>query len=115
MFGRRWPDHCLSILAVKVANLKAAGQFDIIHFDWLLDCIKREIIANLEPRYMIYTKPETQEKFKNEIDVYGDSFATDTTPELLQQVQRHYVPLRLTVSSYFVQRFKSYFLLCTRS
>jgi len=71
---------------LKVKNLQFRGEIDIIRHKWILDCIGKENLLSLEPRYMIHTSPSTQAIFQNDIDPFGDSFTTDTTIENLREI-----------------------------
>jgi len=72
--------------ALKVRNLITKGDVDIIHYKWLSDCVQKEALISLEPRYMIYTKPETKAVFLHDIDKYGDSYTADTSVSLLREI-----------------------------
>eukprot|EP01126_Amoeba_proteus_P057923 TRINITY_DN7421_c0_g1_i1.p1 TRINITY_DN7421_c0_g1~~TRINITY_DN7421_c0_g1_i1.p1 ORF type:complete len:395 (-),score=91.78 TRINITY_DN7421_c0_g1_i1:135-1319(-) len=71
---------------VKVKNLIQQGNVDIIKTKWLLECVGQEVLVTLEPRYMIYSKPETRAIFGNDIDCHGDSYTVNTTVHLLREV-----------------------------
>eukprot|EP01124_Arcella_intermedia_P024176 TRINITY_DN4012_c0_g1_i3.p1 TRINITY_DN4012_c0_g1~~TRINITY_DN4012_c0_g1_i3.p1 ORF type:complete len:941 (-),score=258.52 TRINITY_DN4012_c0_g1_i3:49-2478(-) len=71
---------------LKVKNIQQKGDIDIIKTKWILDCIGRESLVSLEPRYMIHTSPKTQSVFENDIDQFGDSFTTMSTVESLREL-----------------------------
>jgi len=73
---------------LKVKNIQLRGEIDIIRHKWILDCIGKENLLSLEPRYMIHASPSTQTIFQNDIDKFGDSFTTDTTVENLREILR---------------------------
>lgn len=75
-----------SCLALKVKNIIQFGQLDVIHPKWIFDCIERGEIIDLEPRYMLYIKPETQAIFYNEIDIFGDSYTTESNADSLKDL-----------------------------
>jgi len=77
-----------TILALKIKNLKAAGDFDIIRYKWIVDCVVKGMFIPLEPRYMIFAKEDTKEMFVNEIDMYNDSYRSDATVDTLREVRQ---------------------------
>jgi len=84
---------------LKVKNLTVRGDIDVIRHKWILDCIGREALLSLEPRYMIYTSPKTLAIFHNDIDKYGDSFATETSVATLREVFQHMDALASTATT----------------
>ena len=70
-------------------NLISRELYDVVHYKWLLECVQRESLIALEPRLMLYAKPETQAVFENDIDKFGDSFTHNTTVPLLREVFQH--------------------------
>ena len=71
---------------VKINNLITHGRFDVVKPKWIFDCINSGSIVPFEPKYMIFTKDETKEKFMEEIDRYGDSFSKDCSANSLKEV-----------------------------
>ncbi|EFA81882.1 DNA ligase IV [Heterostelium album PN500] len=69
---------------LKIQNLISSGSFDIVHFQWLLDCIEGKRRIPLGPKYMIFTTEATRDIFSKEIDPYGDSFTEDTDVQTLK-------------------------------
>ncbi|EGG24891.1 DNA ligase IV [Cavenderia fasciculata] len=68
---------------VKIQNLIHDGHFDIVHYQWLLDCIQEGKVLPLSPKYMIYTTNKTKQLLLQDIDRFGDSFTQDTTVDEL--------------------------------
>ncbi len=83
------------VSALKVQNLISRELFDVVHYKWLLECVQKESLVALEPRLMIYAKPETQAVFENDIDKFGDSYTHDTTVPLLREVFQHMDKVKL--------------------
>ncbi|GAM24471.1 hypothetical protein SAMD00019534_076460 [Acytostelium subglobosum LB1] len=63
---------------VKIQNLINSGTIDIIHFQWIVDCVAAGRRLPLGPKYMIFTTEATRTLFLQDIDPYGDSFTVDT-------------------------------------
>jgi DNA ligase-4 len=80
---------------LKVQNLISREMYDVVHYKWLLECVQKESLVALEPRLMIYAKPETQAVFENDIDKFGDSYTHDTTVPLLREVFQHMDKIKL--------------------
>lgn len=77
--------------SIKVKNwcrgkLNLNRDKDIVHYRWLLESIRQGRIVPLHPCYMIYTTKHTRERFKVEIDQYGDSHTEDVTVDQLKMV-----------------------------
>lgn len=68
---------------VKISALKKRGTHDIIHPQWLFDCIAQHErtgehhLLPLEPRHLFFATPLTAHKAANRVDKYGDSYARD--------------------------------------
>jgi len=81
---------------VKVASLQKRGEENIIHSNWLFDCIKQdeidtrgglpEYLVPLEPRHMFFTKVDQKDEITKNVDEYGDSYARSTTAEELKEL-----------------------------
>jgi len=68
---------------VKVRNLKRHGEWNVLHYRWLLECASADRLVELEPKHMIYTNHQQFAIFRRDIDVYGDSYLRDTTVEVM--------------------------------
>jgi DNA ligase 4 len=88
---------------VKVASLEKKGTINIVNPTWLFDCIAQssvefarglpELTLPLElERHLYFVVPEEKEKFKDNVDIYGDSYARDTNVDelrdLMQKMER---------------------------
>jgi len=71
---------------LRVQNLIASERFDILHSRWLIECAQERKWIPLEPKYLLYSKPETKELFLMEIDKYGDKFSVDCNVQTLQEI-----------------------------
>lgn len=59
---------------------------DIVHYKYIIDCIREGQLASLHRSYMIYTSNTTQAYFKQCIDQYGDAFTIDATPDSVKDI-----------------------------
>jgi hypothetical protein len=71
---------------VKVNNIIQRGQYDVVHYNWILDCVAESTYLPLEPKYMIYMTIETKRKFLKESDRFGDNFSNNATVKSLREV-----------------------------
>jgi len=78
---------------VKVASLIKAGNTSLVKPSWLLDALKQaeidgpgkeKFLVPFEPNHMFHMTPDGQERVKSNVDIYGDSYARDTSPEELK-------------------------------
>ncbi|EGC36387.1 hypothetical protein DICPUDRAFT_97591 [Dictyostelium purpureum] len=63
---------------VKIQNLISSGFFDIVLFQWVVDCYNEQKLIPLGPKYMIFTTESTKKKFLLESDPFGDSYFNET-------------------------------------
>jgi DNA ligase-4 len=74
---------------LKVQNLITEGKWNVIYGKWLKDCIDFQTVLPLEPKYMMFTSPNTQQKFLIEMDKFGDAYSKNISSEdLLEIFQR---------------------------
>lgn len=72
--------------SVKVKLVETKATTNIVWVKWLLTCLQKQRLIPLEPRFMIFTEPQTIENFRNEIDEYGDTYERLTDDAALQDV-----------------------------
>eukprot|EP00743_Colponemidia_sp_Colp-15_P010678 GILK01011788.1.p1 GENE.GILK01011788.1~~GILK01011788.1.p1 ORF type:complete len:977 (-),score=171.66 GILK01011788.1:53-2941(-) len=73
-------------LDMKVRNQIQVGERDILHYQWLLECIAQKQVVPLEPKYMIHATRATKDKFSRELDRYGDHYTRQLTLNGLQDL-----------------------------
>lgn len=56
----------------------------IIQADWLSACLESHSLLDLNPRWMLYTTPESEEQFLETVDPFGDSFTDNCTATSLK-------------------------------
>lgn len=67
----KWED------TIKVAVQRKARNKDIIHYQWLLDCVAQKSLLPFGSRYVIQGTEATEGALAREVDPYGDSFTLD--------------------------------------
>jgi DNA ligase-4 len=72
--------------SVKVKLLEDRKTTNIVWVKWLIASVQRSSLLPMEPRFMIYTEPKTQDQFKHEIDEFGDTFERLTDEATLRDV-----------------------------
>lgn len=72
--------------SVKVKLIENKATTNVVWVKWLLESLQKRTMLPLEPRFMIYTEPITIEKFKDEIDEFGDTYERLTDDAALQDV-----------------------------
>ncbi|KAL1006226.1 hypothetical protein UPYG_G00069490 [Umbra pygmaea] len=71
---------------MRVKNMIASDQHDIVRPAWLLDCLDRKQFVPWQPCHMIHMSPSTKEHFAKEYDCYGDSYFVDTDEQQLKEI-----------------------------
>ncbi|PRP74389.1 DNA ligase 4-like [Planoprotostelium fungivorum] len=71
--------------SLKVQNLIDGGSVDVVNQTWLTDVSSQGSLIPLQPKYMLYTTPQTKINFLKEIDRFGDSFTTAATTKSLNE------------------------------
>lgn len=56
------------------SSIQADKDRDILHPNYILDCIDAKKLLPIGPKYMFYTSPTTQEDFLQTMDIYGDYY-----------------------------------------
>eukprot|EP01132_Coremiostelium_polycephalum_P002500 gene2500-3093_t len=69
---------------VKIQNLIQSGFVDIVHLEWIVDCVMEKRLIPLGPKYMIFTTEKTKQIFIQDIDRFGDSYTLETNQDLLK-------------------------------
>ncbi|XP_067842559.1 DNA ligase 4 [Heptranchias perlo] len=71
---------------VRVKNLVAANEHDVVKADWLLECLQKKHFIPWQPQYMIHMSPSTKNHFAQEYDCNGDSYYADIDKSHLQEM-----------------------------
>ncbi|KAM9835850.1 DNA ligase 4 [Aulostomus maculatus] len=71
---------------MRVKNLVASDEQDVVWAAWLLECLDQKRVVPWQPRHMVHMSPSTREHFGKEYDSYGDSFFMDTDEQQLREV-----------------------------
>lgn len=71
---------------MKVKNIINTKLHDVIKSQWILDCIKNSILLEISNRYAIFLSKKTINNLKKNMDVYGDIYTEEYTPEVFENV-----------------------------
>ncbi|KAJ8351482.1 hypothetical protein SKAU_G00229580 [Synaphobranchus kaupii] len=71
---------------MRVKNLMASDQHDVVWATWLLECLERKQVVPWQPRHMIHMSPTTKDHFAKEYDQFGDSYSANTDEQQLKEV-----------------------------
>ncbi|KAK5224441.1 DNA ligase (ATP) [Exophiala xenobiotica] len=85
---------------VKVASLEKTGEKEIIKPTWIFDCIDQarhdfavgylEMVVPVEPERHLFFAPEgMKDRWTENLDDYGDSFARDTSVDELREIMEN--------------------------
>ena len=69
-------------------NIIQRGLYDVVHYNWILDCVAENVYLPLEPKYMIYMTTTTKRRFLKESDRFGDNFTNNATFKSLREVEK---------------------------
>ncbi|RHZ76968.1 hypothetical protein Glove_187g70 [Diversispora epigaea] len=61
---------------IRVNNSIKTGKHDVVHPQWILDCVEKIQSIPLQPKYMLFTSEPTKQEFSVRMDEFGDSFTT---------------------------------------
>jgi len=56
----------------RVRNIVAQYGMNIVHYSWILSCIERGFLVELEPMFMVSINKQLRAYFKTSLDCYGD-------------------------------------------
>ncbi|CAD5123713.1 DgyrCDS12032 [Dimorphilus gyrociliatus] len=63
--------------SVRVKNMIASKQHDIVKVEWLLSCFEQQKLLSWSPKDMIFAKSITTNQLAERFDEHGDSFTSD--------------------------------------
>ncbi|CDH52455.1 dna ligase 4 [Lichtheimia corymbifera JMRC:FSU:9682] len=79
---------------ILVQGIIRQGIYDVILPQWIVDCVEKQDLIPLQPKYMKYTTKRTEEAFSASIDKWGDSYMQDATEQSLREVMER-MPLNV--------------------
>lgn len=90
---------------VKVASLEKTGQKETVKPTWIFDCIEQsrrdfarglpEMVVPFEPtRHVFFAPDDMQDRWADNVDEYGDSYARDTNVEELRGIMDNITDIR---------------------
>ncbi|XP_072434255.1 DNA ligase 4 isoform X1 [Chiloscyllium punctatum] len=85
---------------IRVKNLIAANELDVVKADWLVDCLQKKCFIPWQPQFMIHMSPCTEKHFAQEYDCYGDSYYADVDKSHLREIFKrmskpeHHLPFK---------------------
>lgn len=90
---------------IKVASLIKTGNTNVVKPAWVLDAVEQaeidgpgreRLLVPFEPNHMFHTTPQAMEAIAENVDVYGDSYARDSSPQELRNVLDDMIPVKNT-------------------
>ncbi|KAK7200284.1 DNA ligase-like protein [Novymonas esmeraldas] len=77
--------HWIALCEGKPAHVSARyAATDVVHLQWLRDCIAAGVVLPLSPRYALYASPSLKAKFRQLLDRYDDAWYDPCTVASLQ-------------------------------
>ena len=70
----------------RVRNIVNYYGMNIIHFSWVLSCLERGFLVDLEPMFMVSTNDQLQAYFDTCLDRFGDHFTQPVEPGRLRDI-----------------------------
>lgn len=58
----------------RVRNIVAQYGMNIINYQWILTCLERGFLVDLEPMFMVSCNEQLQAYFNTSLDRFGDHF-----------------------------------------
>lgn len=62
---------------LKVRNIISTYDTDIVRPEWVLDCVARQELIPLRPKYMLHTSQRTLRDFEANFNRFGDCYFSD--------------------------------------
>ncbi|KAG0736757.1 hypothetical protein G6F17_012210 [Rhizopus arrhizus] len=76
-----------------VISLINSGKYNILSYQYFLDCIKEQDLLNIEPKYMVHVTEAAREYFMEFMDPWGDSYTAFVSEEKLGEILKN-MPLK---------------------
>ena len=70
----------------RVRTLLAAYNVNILSYKWVLACLERGQLVDLEPRFMVHANEELGEYFRENLDKYGDHYTQEVDERRLKEI-----------------------------
>lgn len=70
----------------RVRNIVAQYGMNVIDYRWILACVERGFLVDLEPLLMVSINEELRAYFKKNLDKYGDHFVQPVDADKLRQI-----------------------------
>ena len=70
----------------RVRNIVAFYGMNVISYKWILSCLERGFLVDLEPIFMIAVNDALRAYFKKNLDKYGDHFTQPVEPDRLRDI-----------------------------
>lgn len=80
-------------------SIKADEDRDILHPNYILECIEAKKLLPIAPKYMYYTSPKTQQAFLETMDAYGDYYNKKIGTKDLLEVQVECIHMKIKMLS----------------
>jgi len=61
-------------------------NMNIVRYTWLLACLERGFLVDLEPQYMLYANEQLQAYFKDNLDQFNDHYTQEVDVKRLREV-----------------------------
>ncbi|CAO3611470.1 unnamed protein product [Cunninghamella echinulata] len=71
---------------IRVESIIFQKSNDIIYPTWILDCVQKNKLLPLAPKYMLFTTVKTEQEFNTIMDEFGDSYVDNATEESLKEI-----------------------------
>lgn len=59
---------------------------NIVSYKWILACIEKGFLVDLEPQYMVHSNEVLQEYFSQNLDPYSDHYTQPCDPKRLREI-----------------------------
>ena len=70
----------------RVRNTVAQYGMNVIHFSWILSCLERGFLVDLEPMFMVHANKALQSYFDRTLDRFGDHLTQPVEPGRLRDI-----------------------------
>jgi DNA ligase-4 len=73
-------------LDFKVRTLIDKFDMNILSYRWILTCVERGFLVDLEPSYMVYSNERLQRYFSENLDPLGDHYSQQVDAKRLREI-----------------------------
>ncbi|KAJ3020801.1 DNA ligase (ATP) [Thoreauomyces humboldtii] len=71
---------------LEVSNLKQAGTYNMVQSRYILECLAAKEVVPFSLRHMIFATSETLERFKENVNRWGDSYVEDLRVSTMKEL-----------------------------